>query len=295
MKTIVVFDIGGTDIKFGVMQNNNLIYKDKMPTKAKEIGGLNIINNIITKIKELSTSYKFEGVAISTAGVVDPNTGIIVSATDSIPNYIGVNIKEKVESETKLTTWVQNDVNCFAIAEKYNGSGTGINNFITLTIGTGIGGAIVINNQLLLGKNFSAGEVGRMILNDSTFEQNASISGLVSNAKKHKLNINNGIDVFDLFDKKDKTAIKVVEEFYSNLSKGIINLIYTFNPDKVLIGGAISNRPGFINELSLYIDKFIDNKSLCQDLLLTTKHKNDSGLYGALFNFIEMEKRKSLI
>ncbi len=290
MSNIIVFDIGGTDIKFGVTKNNELIFKDKMPTLAKEIGGVNIIKNIISKIKELSSQYKFIGCAISSAGVIDPSTGIVVSATDSIPNYIGVNIKEMIEKETKLTTWVQNDVNCFAIAEKHNGNGKGINNFITLTVGTGIGGAVVINNELLLGKNFSAGEVGRMNLNDKTFEQCASITSLVIEAKNNNLDVSNGIEVFELYDNKNEIAIKVVDNFYSNLAKGIINLLYTFNPDKVLIGGAISNRLQFINELTFYIDKYIDNKDLSKDILSTTKNKNDSGLYGALFNFIEKEE-----
>lgn len=287
---IIVFDIGGTDTKFGIMENNKLILNDKFPTKAKEIGGLGIINNVISKINELSKDYTFKGVAISSAGVINPNTGEVVSATDAIPNYIGVNVKKLVESKTNLTTWINNDVNCFAIAEKHIGNGNGISNFITLTVGTGIGGAIVLNNELVLGKDFSAGEVGRMILNDSTFEKSASISSLVNNAKNMNLNIQNGLDVFNLFDKFDETAIKVVSTFYSNLAKGIINLLYTFNPDKILIGGAISNRKNFINELNEYILKYIDNKSLCENVLDITKNKNDSGLYGAYYNFIEKNK-----
>ncbi len=291
MNDIIVFDIGGTDTKFGIISNGKLINKNKMPSNAKD-GGDKLINNVINKIKDIITKDTI-GIAISTAGVIDPSTGVVVSATDAIPNYIGLNIKKLLEDTFKLPTWVQNDVNCFAIAEKFNGHGKDVKDFITLTVGTGIGGAIYINNELYLGKDFSAGEVGRMNLGNSTFEGLASITGLIKNAKVNNMNINNGLDVFNLYDSKDEIALKVVGEFYMNLAKGISNLVYLFNPTKILIGGAISTRESFITELSSYLDKTIDNKSLTNNILTTTLNKNDSGLLGAYYNFIDKQKKQS--
>ncbi len=290
MKNLIVFDIGGTDIKYGVINTESkLIYSCKTATNAN-LGGKVLLEKIANLSTELLTKYQIEGIAISSAGVIDPNTGLVVSASDAIPEYVGLNIKLFLEEKLSLPVWAQNDVNCFAIAEKFCGNAISCNNFITLTIGTGIGGAIFCNNELILGKDFSAGEVGRMIINNQKFEDVSSITGLVNAAKSAGLNVDNGLDVFNLFDNNNPIAQKVVDNFYQTMAVGICNLIYCFNPSKVLIGGGITNRSTFIKEITSYITKTIDDQNLISNLITETLNKNESGLFGAYYNFINYSK-----
>lgn len=290
MKNLIVFDIGGTDVKYGVMNTESkLIYSSKTATNADQ-GGLVLLEKIVNLSTKLISQFQVEGIAISSAGVIDPDTGLVVSASDAIPGYVGLNIKLFLEERLSLPVWAQNDVNCFAIAEKFCGNAISCDNFITLTIGTGIGGAIFCNNKLILGKDFSAGEVGRMIINNRKFEDVSSITGLVNAAKKVGLDVNNGLDVFKLFDNNNPIAQNVVDNFYQTMAVGICNLIYCFNPSKVLIGGGITNRSTFINEISAYVAKTIDNPDLITNLITETLNKNESGLFGAYYNFINYSK-----
>ena len=136
---IITFDIGGTFIKYALCDENfKLSDSTKIPTDAS-IGG----KKIIEKVTEIIKDHKgIDRVGISTAGQVDSNTGTVVYATDTIPGYTGTKIKEMVETATGIPTFVENDVNSAALGEAYFGKAKGYSDFICLTYGTGIGGAV---------------------------------------------------------------------------------------------------------------------------------------------------------
>ncbi|MDF2698689.1 MAG: hypothetical protein K0Q49_245 [Haloplasmataceae bacterium] len=292
MKQYLAFDIGGTDIKYGLIDETcHFIFTEVTPTHAYN-GGLSIIKKIITLTNQLKEKYKIDGIAISTAGIIDPFKGEVIYATNAIPNYIGVKIKELIEQETGILAEVDNDVNCFAMCEKFIGNASECHNFITLTIGTGVGGAIYLNDQMYYGNDFSAGEWGRMLVFDQTFEEVASITGLINLANKHIGPSNwNGKKIFDLYDQNDVNAKIAVDTFYKHLSTGIINLIYIFNPEKVILGGGVTARGDkFINELLQNVKARIEPKFITT--IEIAKFSNGSGMIGALYHFLDMQKNK---
>ena len=136
----------------------------------------------------------------------------------------------------KIPVSIDNDVNCAAFGEKWNGSGREKENFIMLTLGTGIGGAIFIDGELYRGHSFSAGEWGNMLIEGKTFEEVASISGLIHLVRNYKGKGNwNGKTIFELYDKGDREVTQAVEVFFKHLAIGISNLAYILIQKQLLL------------------------------------------------------------
>lgn len=293
MKYIATFDLGGTDIKYGVIdsQKQKLIYKNSFSTPNQE-GGQVIINAIINKIHKLQETFSLDGVAISSAGVIDVNTGTVLNATNTIPNFIGLKIKELIESATNLFTTVENDVNCFALAE--SSVHHELKNFVLITLGTGIGGAIVINGKVYRGSFFAGGEVGRVYVGNQPWEETTSVKSLVNIARSNSVLVNNGIELFDIYDKKSNPVVNfLVQQWFGRLAMGISNLIYLFNPEMVAIGGAISNRASLVDELLPFLKGTCNPTFLSNTKIITASFKNDGGLWGAFYHYQAVRTNKA--
>lgn len=287
MKYIFTVDIGGTEIKYGVIDFiGQLIYKNKMPSKGL-LGGKFILDDIVDVFNFLSSKYSFLGVSVSSGGVINSNTGEVLSATGSIKDYIGMNIITYLNSMLNVPVSALNDVNSMALCESFYGAGKGAKSMIALTIGTGIGGAILINGDLIEGSAFSAGEFGLMQIESKIYEEIASTSSLVKAAKQKIPTINNGLDVFKYYDEKHPAIKKVVNEFYNYLSIGIANLIYAFNPDVVVIGGGISQREKFIPELKEHLSNKLSAYMIRHTQIKAAQFKNDAGMIGAYVHFLK--------
>lgn len=117
------------------------------------------------------TEHTISGIGISTAGIVDIDKGVITGGVDHIPRYANISIVERLQEVLKVPVSIENDVNCAALGEKWKGTGRGESDFIMLTLGTGIGGAIVINGELYRGHSFGAGEWGNMLIEGKTLRR----------------------------------------------------------------------------------------------------------------------------
>lgn len=289
MKQYLAFDIGGTHIKYGTVSvNGEIISANTMDTEAY-LGGQSIVKKVINKSKALLND-RTAGIAISTAGQVDYRKGVVIGAGDTIPNYTGTEIKRLISEELKLPVEVRNDVDCAALCEKWLG-GHDVQNFITLTIGTGVGGAIVLNNKMYSGHSFSAGEWGYMLVEGKQFEKVASITGLINMMKQSDSKRNwTGKKIFELYDQGDQQAKNAIEIFYKHLAIGIANLIYIFNPEKVVIGGGISGRgTKFLDEVKCHVKKYIQPNIIGNTEIVLAKHSNHSGMIGAVYHFIQQQ------
>lgn len=288
---IIAFDIGGTNIKYGIIDSNgNIVWKNMMSTLSNQ-GGLSIVKRVIDIINEKKKHYALEGVAISSAGIIDPYQGIVIATTDTMKDYAGTHIKTIIEQETHLVTTVENDVNCAALAESVY-SKPPLKDFIAMTIGTGIGGAIVNQGEIFHGSTYSAGEWGRLMIDGKPFEKQASMTSLIENAQKYGLVINEGLDVFNLYDEHNETAKIVVHSFYERLAAGIVNLVYAFNPKVIIIGGGISHRgERFLDELRYALAKKLEPLYLESLELRLATMKNDSGMLGAYIHHIKLTKK----
>lgn len=290
MKQYLAFDIGGTHIKYGIVsEGGDIITHDSMDTEA-HLGGLSIVNKVIDASRTLLNDH-IVGIAISTAGQVDYREGVIIGAGETIPNYTGTEIKRLVSKALKLPVEVRNDVDCAALCEKWLG-GHNAANFITLTIGTGVGGAIVIDKEMYSGHSFSAGEWGYMLVEGEQFEKVASITGLINMVREHNDKRSwTGKEIFKLYDQGDQHVKNAVEKFYKHLAIGIANLIYIFNPEKVVIGGGITGRgTKFLEEVKFHVSKYIQSTMLDNTDIVLAKHSNHSGMIGAVYHFIQQQE-----
>lgn len=301
MKKYLSLDVGGTNVKYGILtEKGDILFKDKFPTEKNKTAFLKSLENLINRYK---TEENIEGVALSMPGVIDTKRGHLVTAGALFELY-DFPLKTELEKLTGLPVFIENDVNCVALAEKWLGNGKDSENFICLAIGTGIGGAIIINNKLYSGHRFGAGEFGFMLTNGisetdtrlSTLSLTSSVGAGIIDAYKREAKVEDatGEEVFEKYEAGEEIAVKVFKNFYKNLSVGIFNLIYSLDPEKVLIGGAISENKKVIKELNEYVlnikNAHRDMKNLELAKIEPCKFNNDSGIIGALYNYLSSKK-----
>ena len=287
---VLCFDIGGTNVKYGVIENEQFLEKGLFDTDA-HLGKEHMNNKLVGIAKEMKEKYGIEGVGISCAGSVDFENACITIAPDALPDFTEWDFRKLFKESVGLDCVADNDVNSFAKAECVNGAGKNYDNFIVITVGTGIGGAIVMNNEIWRGKNYNAGEVGRMLIGNARWETVASTSALIKEANRAGLNVKNGIELFELYDKKEELAIAVVNRFYDLLGIGLSTLVYIYNPEAIIIGGGISKRENFTLRVERYMNSHLPTGFRDTAKVLTASYRNDGGMMGAYYNFIEYIKR----
>jgi len=287
MKKYVTFDIGGTDIKFGIInENRDLLFHSKTSTQAS-FGAKHIIQKIRDLYEILAKEHVIEGIAISTTGVIDDASNSLI-ASPLMPDWDTINIRDELNDlNSKIS--VENDVNCMALCEQsLLENAQKMPCLLAMTIGTGIGGSIFIHGKMHKGFSYSAGEIGKMILNENgdTFESLASTSVLVKMAQKYVPGITNGVEVFELYDHGHAQIAKTIDIYYHQLAIGIANLIYILNPNHIIIGGGITNRGLlFLKEINRHLDQVLQPYFIGKVELSIAKNKNNAGMIGAFIHF----------
>ncbi len=286
---ILTFDIGGTNIKYGICDENfKLIEKHSVPTEAEK-GGQALIEKVINIIESYDN---IDRVAVSTAGQVDSEKGIVVYSTGNIPYYTGMMVKSLIENKTGIPTYVENDVNAAALGEAYFGAAKGEDNFICLTYGTGIGGAIFLDGKLYKGAGSSAGEMGHIIVHaggrqctcggEGCYEAYASANALLKEVNKVS---ETKLDAFQIFEKDnfEKPEIRSeIDKWIDEIIIGLINIIYTFNPPLIVLGGGIMNEDYIIDLIDRKIyNRLMDNFKSVN--IVRSKLGNKSGMLGAAY------------
>lgn len=294
MKFYVSIDIGGTSIKHGILDENiKFITSGEIATEAQK-GGKNILEKVINIVSEYKKEYTLSGICISTAGMVDCEKGEIIHASDLIPNYTGTQIKKTLEDIFSIPCEVENDVNCAGLAEYFSGSAKGSSISLCLTIGTGIGGSIIINDRVFHGFSGSACEVGYMNMFKGKFEDLGATSILVKKVAKLKNCSENHIDgklIFEMAKNNDEDCIKAIDEMVDILGMGIANICYVINPEVVVLGGGIMAQKDYLyDKIRLSLDKYLIPTISSKTKLEFAKNQNKAGMLGAYYNFISIHK-----
>ncbi|KJZ85163.1 MULTISPECIES: ROK family protein [Clostridium] len=294
MKFYVSIDIGGTSIKHGILDENiKFITSGEIATEAQK-GGKNILEKVINIVSEYKKEYNLSGICISTAGMVDCEKGEIIHASDLIPNYTGTQIKKTLEDIFSIPCEVENDVNCAGLAEYFSGSAKGSSISLCLTIGTGIGGSIIINDRVFHGFSGSACEVGYMNMFKGKFEDLGATSILVKKVAKLKNCSENHIDgklIFEMAKNNDEDCIKAIDEMVDVLGMGIANICYVINPEVVVLGGGIMAQKDYLyDKIRLSLDKYLIPTISSKTKLEFAKNQNKAGMLGAYYNFISIHK-----
>lgn len=284
---ILAIDIGGTMIKYGLVSfDGKILSTDKIETEAEK--GL---ENILNKIDNIFKRYKENnpvGIAVSGTGQINGMIGKVIGGNPIIPNWIGTNLVKILEEKYNLPAVLENDVNCVALGEKWIGAGKDLSNFICLTIGTGIGGGIILNNQLFRGENFVAGEFGHILIKKGEFEQFASTTALIRLVKERTGKILNGKEIFDLEKKEIVEYQEVISEWIENLTDGLSSIIYCFNPANIILGGGVIGQgEPLINRIKNSLFKKIGPQFKEKLNIIQAKLGNNAGMIGASYLLLE--------
>jgi len=284
---ILAIDIGGTMIKYGLVSSDGeILSTDKIETEAEK--GL---ENILNKIDNIFKRYKENnpvGIAVSGTGQINGMIGKVIGGNPIIPNWIGTNLVKILEEKYNLPAVLENDVNCVALGEKWIGAGKDLSNFICLTIGTGIGGGIILNNQLFRGENFVAGEFGHILIKKGEFEQFASTTALIRLVKERTRKTLNGKEIFDLEKKEIVEYQEVISEWIENLTDGLSSIVYCFNPANIILGGGVIGQgEALINRIKNSLFKKIGLQFKEKLNIIQAKLGNNAGMIGASYLLLE--------
>ncbi len=305
-------DLGGTSIKVGVCNDNGeILYKESCPTITTEDGD-RIIADMAALCKRVIKKSGLETDDIEYAGVASPGTadseqGVIVYAC-TLP-FLNYPIAEKLSLLTGIKkVFVENDANAAAKGEATIGAAKGCTHSVMITLGTGVGGGIIIDNKVYSGFNFAGAELGHIVIvhggkectcgRNGCWEAYASATALTEQTKEKMLrhrdsamwklaegNIEKvgGKTAFTAMKQGDKAAREVVDAYIGYLACGIVNIINIFQPEVLSLGGGISNERESLTEPLIKIVKKeqYSRNSPCQTVIKIAKLGNDAGIIGA--------------
>lgn len=310
MKVIAAVDIGGTGIKFGILTSQGEILKKHKRDSQAHLGGPALMQNVIKGLEEILDGIKSEdviGIGVGTAGQVDHIKGKINFASEVIPNYTGTDVKGILEEKFGYPVFVENDVNTAILGEMWKGAGNGADIVLGITVGTGIGGAIILDGKVFHGTTGSAGEFGHLITNDNgpsctcggngCWELYGSSTALIKFTREilaenkdslmwkkyiKSLDEVNAKNIFDAAKEGDELMLQCVEKFSENIATGLVSLIHIFNPQVIIIGGGVSNEGAYLIDR---IDRYVRKRAMPSYLgclsIKAASLGNDAGITGA--------------
>ena len=303
-KYVFGVDLGGTTVKLGLFDvEGTVLDKWEIPTRKEDSGKHilpDIADAILAKMSEKSIEKsQVQGVGIGVPGPVD-DKGVIIKAVNL--GWDTMNINEELGKLLGLLVQAGNDANVAALGEMWKGGGQGYENLVLVTLGTGVGGGIIINGKILTGSTGAGGEIGHMHLVDDEeeacgcgkhgcLEQYTSATGIVRLANRAlakntrptvlKQGEVTAKDVFDAVKAGDAVAIEIAEQFGCYLGKGLANIAAVTNPQAFVIGGGVSKAGTVLFDyINKYFQQYVFLGCKNVDFKLATLG-NDAGIYGA--------------
>jgi predicted NBD/HSP70 family sugar kinase len=285
---IAALDIGGTRIKAGLFVEGKLLRTAEADTLAKQ-GAKVMLQNAASLLESIGS---IDAVGISTAGQVDPNTGIIRYANENLPGYTGTNVQKFFSEYFHCPCAVMNDAYCAAVGEGTDGAAKDQADYICITYGTGIGGGVILDHRPYYGKGGSANlMIGGLIThpelrdpNDpfaGSYERCASTAALVRIAKEKDPSLDNGRKIFARID--EPIVKDAVNAWLDEVSVGLLSILHIYNIPCLVLGGGILEQPFVLHG----IKERIVHSAIpgFQDVTIASAQLgNQAGLYGAMRN-----------
>lgn len=274
-------DIGATKTIFLLEEISGAKYKIlesvKSATPRKEA---EILKMVEENYERLAGKYKIGGIGIGFCGPVDFERGRATMGPNLKTGKI--EFKKILEKKLKIPVAVDNDARCFALAESVFGAARGRKNIVGLTIGTGIGGGIIIDGKIYRGATGSAVEFGHTeILKSKELEETASGSGLAKVYKKVSGKKLSNFEIVDLAKKKDKKALEAVNFVAESLGSGIANIIESYNPEIIVLGGGLAEVDLIIDKAKEYAKKGVFLPSLAKTPIVVSRLGQSAVALGA--------------
>ncbi|MEC4803890.1 MAG: ROK family protein [Jaaginema sp. PMC 1079.18] len=285
MVNVMGIDLGGTAIKLGCFDRVGNCWQSLSVPTPQPATPKAVVDAMVEAIASLNQDNQIVAIGIGTPGPTDA-TGRIAKVAINLAGWQDVPLAAQIEAKTGIPTLLANDANCAGLGEAWLGAGRGYRNFILLTLGTGVGGAIILNEQLFVGHQGAAGELGLITLNpdgppcnsgnNGSLEQYCSIRGIVRATGKDP-----GI-LGELAASGDSEALTFWQDYGRTLAAGIASLIYVLTPEAIAIGGGISaSAEFFFPALQAEIERRVLQSSRDGLQLLQAKLGNSAGMVGA--------------
>ena len=298
MEKFMVFDIGGSSVKWSVINKSGEILESSKFSVPDNKDAF--FDNLGKTTNEMKEKHGVKGIAISAPGAVDSETGII-GGLSAIPYIHGPNFKEILRELTGLNAELENDANCAALGECWLGAGKGNKDLAFVVCGSGIGGAIVKDKKIHSGIHKHGGEFGYCSITCeldgeepkfTSWSQAGSTTALAKKVAKLKgleKGSLDGVEVFELCNKGDEAALKEVDKYYYIMAVGIYNIQYTYDPEVIILGGAISERTEYVDEINKRLDKLMnsDLEGTIKPVIKKCEFGNDANKLGALYNYLQ--------
>ncbi|EHI70433.1 ROK family protein [Streptococcus ictaluri] len=284
--TLLCIDIGGTSIKFALYQKQELSHQSHCPTPSS----LEAFYQKLQQKVESYLPYDIKGIAISCPGAVNKLQGTIEGAS-ALPYIHHFPIQKALEEKLGFPISMENDANCAALAEARLGAGKDAKSLALLVLGTGVGGSLVIDGRIHHGAHLFGGEFGFMVMNNryQTFSQLGTVVNMAKryNQRMHGGKALTGKEVLELAEKGDLIALEERQVFLETLAMGIFNIQHAFDPDKILIGGGVSQADFLLPAIEAQLEKIYQKVAISdlQPSIGICQFKNEANLLGAAIDF----------
>ena len=303
---ILSIDIGGTAVKMGLVDHEGAIHARHEASVCFDHYQTPILTTVIREAQAFLAreSAQIEGIGVSATGQVDDRAGAVIGTNGKIPHYEGAQIKRDMEAAFGVPVFALNDANAAALGECFAGRAKGVQNVLMVTLGTGVGGGIVLGGKIFGGTRGIAGELGHFTLYQDgprcpcgkrgCFESYAATTALVRRAKEATGEADmNGRIVFSRATDGDQAMLAVLSAWIDDIAAGISGLVHIFNPQMVLIGGGVSAQEALLiaplreRVLHSVMPRFAE----CLQLEAATLG-NDAGMIGAARFYLDCVRQE---
>ena len=281
---VLGIDIGGTAIKLGRFDQTGQGLQFLTIATPQPATPDAVLDAIVTAIPTIDPKQQAKSIGIGTPGPADA-TGRIARLAINLPEWVNVPVADRIESRLKIPCTIGNDANCAVLGEQWQGAGQDYQNIVMLTLGTGVGGGIILNGQLFVGHNGAAGELGSISFNPDghpcnsgnrgSLEQQLCISSIVRRSGKDPALLG------QLAKAGDPEALAFWESYGRDLGVGLTTLIYTLNPEAIVIGGGISGSSEFFFKHAMIEMQTRVSTPSQGTQLLKAELGNQAGMFGA--------------
>jgi glucokinase len=265
-------DLGGTNVRCGLVDNGSVVTRLSEPCRSDRPE-----NEVLEQIAELISRLmnpSVRGIGIGVPSVVDVQKGIVYNVAN-IPSWKEVHLKDILEAKFGLPIFVNNDANCFALGEQRCGAGKPYRNILGVTLGTGVGAGIIINNELYCGTNTGAGEVGCLPYLEHTLE---FYCGSAFFTEFHNTT---GKDAMELAKSGEENALKIWNEFGKHIGVLVKIILYTYDPDAIIFGGSIVNAYSYFEAAMRIEMATFDYPETVRKIQILISTRDDISILGA--------------
>jgi glucokinase len=322
-RVLVGVDLGGTNVRIGIVTPTGRVLKKEEYGLDPSQGGLKSVEELVSNLKNflqkgIGKNNQLLGIGIGIAGAIDMKKGRIINSPN-IPGLNGFGIREFIKKRISSPIVIENDANAFALGEGWVGAAKGSNYYCGITLGTGVGGGIVINGEILHGSGGMASEVGHMVIDPEgplcgcggkgCLEVYASATGIRRMALEAiergagreilkraggKVEDVTSEMVFEAARSGDKVAQKIFHKMGRFLGLGLVNLINLFNPEKIVIGGKASRAWDFFikTTMGVVMERAMEG-SREKVKIVQAKCGDNAGILGAAYISLKSIGRKA--